>query len=256
MRWLFLLAVFTAPVLAELPAPNAAGVSFGQIQLRVRDANAQMKVWTDVLAPQLGKAGPMVLLKVPGINVIISNSETDAGSDGSALNHITFAVKDYADIKTKLKKDKVPMKDSNRHLMATFPAGIRVEFIEDKNLPTPVAFHHLQLAVVDPEGERDWYVKHFGAVALPDQANFAVSLPGGEIHFVKTATPQAPTRGRALDHFGLEVKGLEAFCKNLTSDGVTLNFEYHELPRFGFKAAFLTDPAGAYIELTEGLAGK
>jgi catechol 2,3-dioxygenase-like lactoylglutathione lyase family enzyme len=256
MRWLFLLAAFSAPVFAELPAPNAAGVSFGHLQLRVRNANAQMKLWTDIFAPQQGKAGPMILLKIPGIDVIISNGETDAGSDGSALHHVTFAVKDYAETKSKLKKDKVPLKETNPRLMATFPEGIRLEFIEDKTLMFPVAFHHLQLAVVDPEAERDWYVKHFGAVAATGQSVPAVSLPGGEIEFVKTDMPQATTRGRALDHFGFEVKGLEAFCKNLSGEGVNLNFDYHVLDRFDLKVAFLSDPAGAYIELTEGLAGK
>ena len=256
MRWLFALAAVTAPLFAELPAPNAAGVSFGHLQLRVRDGGAQMKVWTDVFAPQLGKAGPIVLLKIPGIDAIISNGETKAGSGGSVLDHVTFAVQNYADVKGKLKKDKVPVKDSNHRLMATFPEGIRIEFIEDKSLATPVAFRHIQLAVMDPEAERDWYVKFFGAEPVSGQAVTAVSLPGGQIEFVKSDVPLAPTRGRAVDHFGLEVKDLEAFSKNLSAQGIKFDLNAQELPRFKLKAAFLTDPAGAYIELTEGLAGK
>jgi catechol 2,3-dioxygenase-like lactoylglutathione lyase family enzyme len=74
--------------------------------------------------------------------------------------------------------------------------------------------------------------------------------------FRKTETAQAATRGRSLDHIGFEVKGLEAFCKNLAADGVTFESPFRDVPRLGLKIAFLLDPAGTRIELTEGLAGR
>ena len=67
---------------------------------------------------------------------------------------------------------------------------------------------------------------------------------------------QAATKGRSLDHIGFEVKDLEAFCKKLAADGVTLESPFRDVPGIGLKVAFLIDPAGTRIELTEGLARR
>jgi len=44
MRSLFLCAAAAASMFAQLPAPNAAGVSMGHIHLTVPDPDAQLKV--------------------------------------------------------------------------------------------------------------------------------------------------------------------------------------------------------------------
>jgi hypothetical protein len=61
------------------------------------------------------------------------------------------------------------------------------------------------------------------------------------------------TKGRAVDHIGFEVRGLEAFCKNLEASGVKLDKPYSMSRHDGFASAELTDPWGVSIELTEGL---
>ena len=66
----------------------------------------------------------------------------------------------------------------------------------------------------------------------------------------------SPTKGRAIDHIGFEEKNLEAFVKKLQADGVTIDAPYRDLPNIGLKIAFILDPIGTRIELTEGLAGK
>ena len=45
---------------------------------------------------------------------------------------------------------------------------------------------------------------------------------------------------------------LEAFCRELEAHGIKLDRPYGKLPS-GFGLAFLTDPWGTYVELTEGL---
>jgi catechol 2,3-dioxygenase-like lactoylglutathione lyase family enzyme len=62
-----------------------------------------------------------------------------------------------------------------------------------------------------------------------------------------------PIKGRAMDHIGFEVKNLEAFCKKLEAQGIKFDSPYRKIPERGIAVAFLTDPDGAYIELTEGL---
>jgi predicted enzyme related to lactoylglutathione lyase len=56
-----------------------------------------------------------------------------------------------------------------------------------------------------------------------------------------------------IDHIGFEVKGLEAFVKTLEAQGIKLDRPYTPVPALGIAIAFITDPWGTYIELTEGL---
>ena len=53
---------------------------------------------------------------------------------------------------------------------------------------------------------------------------------------------------------GFEVDDLRAVIERLEAKGVEFDRGYSELPELGLKIAFLTDPAGTRIELTEGLA--
>ena len=50
-----------------------------------------------------------------------------------------------------------------------------------------------------------------------------------------------------------EVRNLELFCKKLEAAGAKLDTPYTQRPDLGIALAFLTDPWGVRIELTEGL---
>ena len=143
----------------------------------------------------------------------------------------------------------------NSKLIAIFPEKVRVEFIEDANLKTPIAFHHIHIATTNTESLRQWYVKTFGGTAGKRDTFVSAFIPGGEVDFIKAEAAPAPTKGRSLDHIGFEVKGLEEFCKKLQADGVPFDLTYREMPQLdGLKIAFILDPVGTRIELTEGLA--
>jgi hypothetical protein len=47
---------------------------------------------------------------------------------------------------------------------------------------------------------------------------------------------------------------LDAFAKKLEAQGIKLNVPVRQIPNSKLKIAFLTDPWGTYIELTQGLA--
>ena len=49
---------------------------------------------------------------------------------------------------------------------------------------------------------------------------------------------------------------VEAFVKTLQAAGVTFDAPFREVPAIGLKIAFILDPVGTRIELTEGLTGK
>jgi catechol 2,3-dioxygenase-like lactoylglutathione lyase family enzyme len=246
------------PARAQLPAPNAAGVSAGHLHLMVRDPAAHKKIWTDLFGAQVVNSGSLELVKLPGVFLILGKDEKRSeGSVGSTLDHFAFRVKDLAGTSAKLKAAGIPLtRDDSLEIVATFPDNVKVEFYPAPTLSVPIEHFHIHFYAADIDALRTWYVKHFGA-AMPTAANAnAAGVPGFSFSFRKTDAPQAATKGRSLDHIGFEVKNLEAFCKKLAADGVVFEMPFRDVPGIGLKIAFLIDPAGTRIELTEGLAGR
>jgi catechol 2,3-dioxygenase-like lactoylglutathione lyase family enzyme len=74
------------------------------------------------------------------------------------------------------------------------------------------------------------------------------------LSFQNSPTPTVATKGRTIDHIGFEFKDLAAFCKQLEAKGIKFDTPYREVPAIGLKIAYITDPSGVYIELTQGYA--
>jgi catechol 2,3-dioxygenase-like lactoylglutathione lyase family enzyme len=263
MRWLWLAVAAAAlfcesTMLAQLAPPNDAGVSTGHIHLTVPDPDVQIKVWVDVLGATASKDGPLNLVKLPGIFIIVTKANATEGSNGSTANHIGFLVKDYATLETKLAAANIPAVFDNKkdQAIVTFPDNVRVEFNADPSIAAPVIFHHIHLMTTDPDALQAWYVKTFGAEASTRRNLPAAKIPGGEVDFLKAKEAPAPTKGRTLDHIGFEIKDLEAFCKKLDADGMKFDMPFRDVPAIGLKIAFIIDPVGTRIELTQGLEGK
>src|SRR5436189_5854331 len=90
----FLLALCAAPLLAQLAAPNDAGVSIGHIHLMVADPEAHRKLWVDLLGGQVVHMGSLEMYKLPGVFIIAGRARTAPaeGSEGSTVNHFGFVV--------------------------------------------------------------------------------------------------------------------------------------------------------------------
>lgn len=245
------------PAWAQLPAPNAVGVSAGHMHLLVRDPAAHKKIWVELFGAQVVTSGSLELLKLPGIFLALDKAEPAEGSVGSTLDHFAFRVKDLASTSAKLKAAGVPLtRDDSLEIVATFPDNLKIEFYPAPTLAAPIEHFHAHFYAADVVGLRAWYAKYFGA-ATPTATNAnAMSVPGMALAFRKTDAAQAATKGRSLDHIGFEVKDLEAFCKRLAADGVTFESPFRVVQATGLKTAVLIDPAGTRIELTEGLAGR
>jgi catechol 2,3-dioxygenase-like lactoylglutathione lyase family enzyme len=267
MRWIPLLAASAAALFAQTAPPNAAGVSLGHIHLTVPDPKATQKLWADLLGGEMMSAGPLNMVKFPGIFVIITMAAPTGGTTGSVVDHVGFEVKDYQALKTKAEAA-LPGKwqelTAGVQAFLTMPDDVKLEIMENKNLATPIAFHHIHESVPDPKAAQQWYIKEFGAGDGSRRNLPAAMLPGGEVDFLSAAgrggapaTPKVTTKGRSLDHIGFEIKNLEEFLKKLQADGVTIDMPFRDMSKqLGLKIAFITDPNGVYIELTEGLAGK
>jgi catechol 2,3-dioxygenase-like lactoylglutathione lyase family enzyme len=261
MHRYLILAASASTLFAQLLPPNQSGVSLGHIHLLVADPEAQNKIWVEALGAEATHAGTLELLRLPGIYIVVGKARTapTEGTEGSTVHHIGFAVKDLAAVRGRLDAlhvESAPVNGNPKQVMAKFPEKVTVELTEDPELSTPVAMHHIHMATPDPEKLRAWYVKTFGARAGTRGSFLAAFIPGGEVDTRKTQDLQAPTKGRSLDHIGFEVRNLESFCKRLSADGAQFESAYREIPAIGLKIAFLIDPEGTRIELTEGLAGK
>ena len=140
--------------------------------------------------------------------------------------------------------------------------GIRVEVFGDPSLPGPVSMDHVHLypAEADIPAMKAWYAKVFGGLPGTRQR---VARPGiidcayfhrFNLSFSAGAGKLAPTRGRAIDHLGFDVRNLEEFEKRLAAQGLKFDAPPRQVANARTKVAFLTDPWGTYIEVTEKLA--
>jgi len=135
----------------------------------------------------------------------------------------------------------------------TMPDGARVELQEDQGLSVEVAGYHIHFFTPEFEELLDWYLDVFGLELRPrGSIQTTTNVPGMNMSFGNARGEAAPSRGRAIDHIGFELDDLEAFCEQLKAKGIEFDLEYLEIDAIELKIAFITDPAGTYIELTEG----
>src|SRR6185312_16999405 len=136
------------------------------------------------------------------------------------------------------------------------PEDVKVEFVEVKSQKIPIQLNHVHFFGQMNTEMQAWYAKTFGATMLranPGAAFVQDRLPGVVLNFTPTDAPTVGTTGRAIDHIGFEIKNLEAFTKNLEAQGIKLDRPYTKAPQLGIAVAFIKDPWGTNIELTEGL---
>ena len=135
------------------------------------------------------------------------------------------------------------------------PDDLKVELLEMKAQAEPAKLHHIHFYGTQQTEMRDWYVKVFGATAAPPgNPNFiTANLPGVGLNFSTAPAPTVPTAGRALDHIGFEVDNLQEFLKKLEGQGIKPTVTYRRNEALDIAIAFIVEPWGTNIELSEGL---
>jgi catechol 2,3-dioxygenase-like lactoylglutathione lyase family enzyme len=254
-------------------------VVYGHHHFNTTDMAAQKRFYVETLGGTLATIGTNNLEVIQFPNVFLffrPTQQPTGGTIGTTVNHIGFSVPDLKPIVARVKANGFKMITSDsvaatvkvtddiaaaspttNIAFAVGPEDVKVEFVEVKTQQAPIQLHHVHFF-----GERNaemqaWYARTFGAAAQPQapgQAFVTAQLPGVTLSFSPSQTATVATQGRALDHIGFEVKDLEAFTKKLEADGISLTVPYREVPALGIKIAFINDPWGTNIELTEGLA--
>lgn len=251
-----------APAQAQLAAPNEAGVVMGHVHLNVRDVEAQRKFWTEQFAAVPLKKEGLQGVKIPGMLILFRQQAPTGPSEGTMMDHFGLKVPNTAEV---VKRCRAAGYQIQREFKGTegFPNAyiigpdeLKVEIQEDTAQTIPAMGYHLHFLnrAGDQITLRDWYAKNFGATVKKRGEHDAADIPGMNLTFgISRNPPTIGTKGHNIDHIGFEVKNLEAFCKKLEGSGVKLDVPYRKVPAAGIAIAFLTDPFGTYVELTEGL---
>ncbi len=265
VRFLFPLiisAFAVLPACAQLAPPNGAGVTMGHMHLFVKDVEAQKHFWTAEIGGTVVQNGPLMLIQFPGVYIMLRQADNTTPPAGSIVDHFGFVWKDLPAALAKWKADGVEIEQAANPNQGYVhgPDGIRLEFFGDPSLSVPVQMNHIHFYPMDIPAMQAWYAKMFGGVpgkrarvSSPGWVD-CDDLPGVNLSFSQGKTALAPTKGRSIDHIGFDVKDLEAFVKKLDAQGTKLDEAIRLAPNGTTKVAYLTDPWGTRIELTQNLA--
>lgn len=244
--------------LAQLPPPNEAGVSTGHIHLTVPDREKHLAIW-ESLGGGLKSEGPLSLISIPGIYILLTEREPEVPSIETSANHIGFTVRDYSSYKARFESIGAEIfydSPENGQILADLPDGVRIEILADGSQSEPIVFHHMHLVASDPAMLRDWYTRVFGAEPGERRGLPSAIVPGGRVDIMGARGEAARrSRGGAIDHIGFEVADMDDFAARLDRLGIAFDVEPRRVDAIGLTIAFITDPVGTYIEITEGLAG-
>jgi len=257
---LFLVSLLvSAAASAQLAVPNAAGLTYGHVHLNVTDIELHKRLWVEHFGGVVVQKGPLTAVRLPNMLVALSEREPTGGSRGTVMDHFGFKVRNMADFLAKWRAAGYEVESeftgaegqNNAYIM--MPDDVYVELQEEQYLNKEVTGMHIHFRTAQYRELLDWYVDIFGLEIRPrGSIETTTNVPGINLSFGGSAEPRLPTRGSSLDHIGFEIDNLQAFCEELKAKGIEFDVEYREVPAVGLKIAYIIDPAGVRIELTEG----
>jgi uncharacterized glyoxalase superfamily protein PhnB len=250
-----LLLLGASVVCAQLPTPNAEGVSAGHHIVRAKDVEAASKYWA-TLGAEPAALATIKLMKVPGALFYISaprgNTPISGGNRGTTIEFLTFKVKDLRSALAKWKAAGIePMKEYKETTLLG-PDDVQIRITEDKTLATPIAADGIVMNAANPAEVAAWYEKWFGAKVTRNGQETVAAIPGVRIVFRQTSDPIAPTKGHSVQLLGFEVKDLQAFVKKYQDGGGTLDMNIASNAAANLSVVQLTDPWGTSIEVSQG----
>jgi catechol 2,3-dioxygenase-like lactoylglutathione lyase family enzyme len=269
---LLLAATATTARAQVVPAGNP--IVYGHHHVAASDIEAHKKFFATTLGGVAMKFGAnnADIVKFPGVLVFFRAQKPTGGTKGTTVNHIGFSVPDLRATVDKVKAAGYTMitrsevaatQEVKDDIAATAGGGgiafvmgpddVKVELVQVRTQTLPIALHHVHFFGQQNAEMRAWYEKVFGGKPRQGGAFLVADLPGVALNFTQSPEPTVGTSGRAMDHIGFEVKGLEAFTKSLEAQGIKLTVPYRSVPALNLSIAFINDPWGTSIELTEGL---
>lgn len=252
--FVILLLPFFNQAVAQLAPPNAMGTSMGHIHFMAADVEAANEFWSTFGAQEV-QMGPLTMYTVPGVRILTQSGEPSTGSLDTMINHIGFLVPDTDAAWDRWEAAGINVEEGNfeGQFWVNGPEGSRLEIQQDPDQTVPLVFHHIHWFMEDVPAMQEWYSENFGATPGMRGPFQAGDIPGANLTYSESEEDLLPTAGTVLDHIGLEVADLRTTIARLEGNGITMDSGYQEIP--GIAAiAFVTDPWGTRIELTQDLA--
>lgn len=244
---------------AQLAVPNGNGLTYGHVHLNVSDMELHKQIWSEFFGGTVVQKGFLTAVRMPNMLVALSDSAPSTGSRDTAMDHFGFKVRNIRDFLARWEAAGYEAGNiftgaegqDNAYVM--LPDNVRVELQEDQALPVEISGYHIHFYTPQAEELLAWYTEVFGLEVRPrGSIATTTNAPGMNLSFANTENTRLPTQGAAIDHIGFEFEDLEAFCRELEAKGIEFDITYREIDAIELKIAFITDPAGVRIELTEG----
>jgi len=274
---LALVALAPWPTASAQLLNKEAPVIVGHYHLNVSSVDDHKRFWVDTLGGEATTFGPFELIRFPNVFLFLQEQPPTGPTRGTTFDHIGFAVPDVPAVAAKAEaagygrtvgREPGPGQEAAPPTAGSYgrfeylvgPDGVKVELVTNMEPGAPpITHHHVHFVNQQFVEMQQWYMKAFNATLRDGQTDFFIGadLPG--VGYMLNFFSWLPdenltgTRGRAVDHVGFEVRDLEAFTRELESKGIELTMPYRRIDNMNLGIAFITDPWGTYIELTEGL---
>jgi hypothetical protein len=119
-----------------------------------------------------------------------------------------------------------------------------------------VAMGHLHIRAADIAPHEKFWTALLESAPRKNGNMLVYRYPGGVL-LLQAMASSGGTAGSVVDHLGFQVKSLkrslEPFCRQLEAQRIKFDVPFRKVPQLNLALAFLTDPWGTHIELTEGL---
>lgn len=283
----FVSASVLAAVFALVPVGNAAAqllnqeapVIVGHYHINATSIEEHMKFWVDTLGGKRTTFGPqnVPVVEFPDALIFFRQQAPTGPTRGTTFDHIGFSVPSVPEMAARIVaagytrtvgrepgpgQTAAPPTAGNYGMFEYLigPDGVKIELVTNNEPnPPPIKHHHIHFVNQKYVEMGQWYMNAFNATERPGKTDFffGADLPG--VGYMLNFFSWLPneqlvgTTGRAVDHVGFEVRGLEAFVKELETKGVEVTVSYRQIQGTNVSIAFVRDPWGTLIELTEGL---
>jgi catechol 2,3-dioxygenase-like lactoylglutathione lyase family enzyme len=235
------------------------GLTFAHVHLSVADVELHKTLWSELLEGEIVERSGYVAISVPGALIFLTDRAPTLPSVGTAVNHVGFKVRELDAVLSKWRGWGYEVDaefmggEGFPQAYITMPNGTRVELTGDSSLGGSSEMHHVHFYAPDHEALLSWWVDILdGARRTRGTIETTMDVPGANLSFGQ-ADDVAPTQGTAVDHVGFEVEDIHAFSELLRSKDVEFQLEPFHVESLDIWVGFFVDPAGARIEISEGL---
>jgi len=260
------LAAAVLALLAAIPSDaqivpfTDSGIAMGHVHLNVADIEAQKKFWITQFDAEPLAGDRLEGVKVPGMLILFTRKAATHPSQSTVLDHFGFKVRSREEMVTNARASGYTITREftgsegfpNAYIVG--PDGITIEVREDLTQKVRAEAHHLHYLLPDYMDLRSWYLATFPMQASQRGPHPSADIPGMNLTFANSKARDLGSKDGVIDHIGFEVRDLQSFCKKLTDHGVKVDRDASHSGDLALPHAFVTDPKGTLIELTEGLA--